>query len=44
MLSDEDLLTLYKWIDSIPLTREKKIYQEIFGWSPHGRNNETLLS
>ena len=24
MLSDEDLLTLYEWIDSIPLSREKK--------------------
>ena len=24
MLSDDDLLTLYEWIDSIPLSREKK--------------------
>ena len=24
MLSDEDLLTLYEWIDSIPLSRDKK--------------------
>ena len=24
MMSDEDLLTLYEWIDSIPLSREKK--------------------
>ena len=24
MISDEDLLTLYEWIDSIPLSREKK--------------------
>ena len=24
MLSDEDLLVLYEWIDSIPLSREKK--------------------
>ena len=24
MISDEDLLSLYEWIDSIPLSREKK--------------------
>ena len=24
MMSDEDLLSLYEWIDSIPLSREKK--------------------
>ena len=24
MMSDEDLLSLYEWIDSIPLNREKK--------------------
>ena len=24
MLSDDDLLTLYEWIDSIPLSRDKK--------------------
>ena len=24
MISDDDLLTLYEWIDSIPLSREKK--------------------
>jgi len=24
MLSDEELLTLYEWIDSIPLSRDKK--------------------
>ena len=29
-MNDEELLTLYEWIDSIPLSREKKILQETF--------------
>lgn len=43
-MNDEELLTLYEWIDSIPLAEKKKYCKRLLRWGYDRRDNEALLS
>ena len=44
-IEEEELMLIYEWIDSIPLSKQKKKYSKrFFRWSIISRSNKILYT